>query len=362
MINAYDISSYQADIDNSITAGSGVIIKATEGTTYINPAMNSQIKSAKKGNKLIGLYYFANGGDYKKAANFFLRIAKPYLKNAIIVLDYEGAAVLYGKTTWAYNWLEYVYKKTGIKPLIYLGLSDENAYNWKKVAKKYNLWFAQYDTMNVSYGFNPYKKLTYGKVKHWKKNKIAMYQYTSTGIIKGYAKPIDLDVYYGTKNDWIGHQNNDTKDSDFEMTWHPKLPVLAMGAICITKKGKTTTVWDSPDVTKRKDTGIRLPYGNTYQIYDVKNAFVKVSKNKEQWVDNATGNVKQNKLYFNHSADCTVVVTKVTRGYADVTGKPTGRTFKKGEKYKTFCYKNGFLQVGAGKNKYLPASDVKIIL
>lgn len=359
-LNGIDEAVYQSGINNSIIAGDFVIVKATQGISYINTAMDSQLKSAIKGNKLIGLYHFSNGGNYKAEANYFLRIAKPYLKKAILVLDYEGIAVTVGKVAWAKNFLDYVYQRTSIKPLLYMSLSDNNLYNWSSVAKKYSLWFAQYDTMNVQYGYIKNKKLIYGNVKYWSNKKIAMYQYSANGRLSGYNGALDLDLYYGKKSDWLGHSKNDTKEDDIEMTWHPRVMPLAHGAFCVTKKGKKTTVWNSPDVNTRKDTGLKLPYGSTYRTFDTQKAFIKVGKN--QWVDSACGILKENKLFFDHKAHCTCVVVKQTRGYAKAGGKPTGRVLKVGEKYKTFGYKNGFLRIGAGNNTFVSEKFVRIIL
>lgn len=360
ILNAHDNASYQSGIDNSKVESDIVITKISEGTNYLNPARDSQITSALRGNKLIGLYHFARGGDYIAEANFFLRNAKPYLKNAVLFLDYEGGVVPVGKADYAEKWLDYVYKCTGTKPMIYIGLADENMYQWDRVARKYCLWVAQYDTMAPQYGYTPNKKLTYGKVNHWPQNKIAMYQYTPNGYIKGYSGPLDLSAYYGTKATWTNHSDNDIKGEYKEMEWHPKVNALDMGVFMVTKKGKTTTVWDSPDIATRKDTGQRLENGRNYIIFGDKNGFFKLGKN--QWVDSATGVVKKNKLYFYAKANCTCIVERETRGYASTTGKATGRTFKKGEKYKTFGYVDGFLQIGAGKDKFIPAKDVKIIL
>lgn len=363
--NAIDIASYQSGINLSNINCDATIIKATDGVNYVNPAMTQQANGAIKSNKLIGFYHYARGGNYKQEANFFLRTIKPYLKRSIIVLDYEGATVTYGGTWWAKSWLDYVYNQTGVKPLIYLGLSDENIYNWSaNNTTKYSLWFAQYDTMNAHYGFNPNKKLTYGKIAHWKNSKVAMYQYTSNGRLQGYNAPLDLDVYYGSKNDWLGHSNNNTGKEDIGMVWHPKVKPLEMGQFIVTKKGKNTTVWDSPDVTKRSSTGLKLSYGAPYVLLDDKNGFLKLGK--KQWVDSATGLTKKNKLYFNHKAKCTGIVVHETRGYAKPNGKPTGRKFLKNEKYKTHGYisgtDGGYLIVGVGNNKYIPAKDIRIIL
>jgi hypothetical protein len=244
-----------------------------------------------------------------------------------------------------------------------MGLADENRLSWASagVSSKYSLWYAQYDTMGVWNNYTPNKKLIYGKIVHWKNDKVAMYQYTPNGRVSGYNGALDLDAYYGRKSDWVIHSNNDTKGDNIEMVWHPKVSALDVGAFMVTKKKESTTVWDSSDVTKRKDTGKRLKYGDSFTIYDDQNAFLKIGKDK--WVDSATGVTKKNKLHFNHKAKCTCIVSSKTRGYADTTsGKATGRTFEKGEKYIVHGYNNGYVLVGAGKDRYLSEKAIRIIL
>ena len=79
--------------------------------------------------------------------------------------------------------------------MIYLGLTDENYYNWTPVAKKYSVSIAQYNDMGPHYGFSP--RGLYGRVHHW--NKMSMFQYTANGRLNGYNGSLDLDVYYGSK-------------------------------------------------------------------------------------------------------------------------------------------------------------------
>lgn len=79
--------------------------------------------------------------------------------------------------------------------MIYLGLADENYYNWSLVAKKYGVWIAQYNDMAPHYGFSP--RALYGRVCHW--NKMSMFQYTANGRLNGYNGPLDLDFIMAVK-------------------------------------------------------------------------------------------------------------------------------------------------------------------
>lgn len=189
-LNGIDVANYQAGIGK--VTGSFRIIKATEGTGYTNPALKAQVKTAPA---LLGFYHFASNGNYKKEADYFLSRVKSYIGKAVLVLDYEPS---HPSVSWAKNWLDYVYSKTGVRPLIYMGLAVENAYNWSSVAKNYGLWVAQYNNYNVVSGFKP--RSIYGSVKHWKS--MAMFQYTSSGRLSGWNASLDFDVFYGNKLAW----------------------------------------------------------------------------------------------------------------------------------------------------------------
>lgn len=189
-LNGIDVANYQAGIGK--VAGDFRIIKATEGTGYTNPALKAQVKTAPA---LLGFYHFASNGNYKKEADYFISRVNHYIGKAVLVLDYEPSRP---SVSWAKNWLDYVYSKTGVRPLIYMGLGVENAYNWSAVAKNYGLWVAQYNNYNTVSGFKP--RSIYGTVKHWKS--VAMFQYTSSGRLSGWNANLDFDVFYGDKLAW----------------------------------------------------------------------------------------------------------------------------------------------------------------
>lgn len=61
-LKGIDISSWQQGIDLSVVPCDFVVIKATQGTRYVNPDMQRAYDQAKRLNKLTGLYHFANYG------------------------------------------------------------------------------------------------------------------------------------------------------------------------------------------------------------------------------------------------------------------------------------------------------------
>ncbi|WP_125570449.1 GH25 family lysozyme [Lacticaseibacillus songhuajiangensis] len=190
-LNGIDVANYQAGIGK--VAGDFRIIKATESRTYTNPAMAAQVKTAPS---LKGFYHFASNGSVQGEADHFISKIKQYIGKAVLVLDYEPARP---SVTWAKSWLDYVYAKTGVRPLIYMSLAVENTYDWSSVVKAgYGVWIAQYNNYNAVNGYTP--RNLHGSLKHWKT--MAMFQYTSSGRLAGWGAPLDFDVFYGDAKAW----------------------------------------------------------------------------------------------------------------------------------------------------------------
>lgn len=381
-LHGYDIASYQAGINNAAVQGDFVIVKATQGVNYINPAMQNQISSAKKGNKKIGLYHFANAGSWKAEADYFIRVAKPYLSNTVLVLDYEGGAVPAGGTAWAKNWLDYVYGQTGIKPMIYLGLADENNYNWlgAGVANKYPLWVAQYNNMNTVYGYQP--RPLYGKVRNW--NKITIFQYTSTGKLSGYGGSLDLDVFYGNSSDWYSNtkkKNTSSTDTnkggiDGDMMWSIKVAPTDVGGFRV-EKAKGLATYEEPNnyhmINKPK-----LKAGTRWRVSALKDGFARISKTKDKdgkiheiWVDTTGGSYKGNPITSPDYKHLTIYLGTDSKGNAlpaklhkTAGGEPYGNKLPKGTKYKAVKYdsKTGYFAVKDSKGNLVYVNGAKFLV
>lgn len=203
-LNGFDVASYQAGMNVGEVAGDFVLVKATEGIDYTNPEFNGHAKQTLSAGKKLGVYHFIrNDSDIKQQADYFLTVVKPYIGKAMLVLDFENTS---GSTIQnqagvdlAKQWLDYVYQQTGVRPVLYTGLSCENALDWSSVVKaNYGLWIAQYNNYNVVNGYQP--RDLYGSLKNWKT--AVMFQYTSTGRLPGWSGDLDFDVFYGDKSAW----------------------------------------------------------------------------------------------------------------------------------------------------------------
>ena len=194
-MNGIDISAWQGDknIDLSKVPFDFCIVKATEGTSYKNRYFAAHCDAVLKKKKLLGAYHYANGGHVQKEADYFLAYVKKYIGKAVLVLDWEAKNnPQFGKNDleWCLKWCNYVYQKTGIKPLIYIQKSAMNAV--KKAG--YGLWVAQYpDYVETGYQKHPWNEGAYNCL---------LRQYTSVGKLSGYSGSLDLNKAYISAASW----------------------------------------------------------------------------------------------------------------------------------------------------------------
>lgn len=204
-LNVIDIASYQAGLDLTRVKGSGldgVIIKATQGTGYLNPCFKKHYEQAKQAGLLRGIYHYANGSGAVAEADYFVSQIKDYIGDCILALDWEGNQnSRFGRNDVAYckQFLDRVYERTGVRPLIYMSKSVCRAHDWRGVAKDYALWAAQYGSMaQTGWKSVPW---TDGKgFGAW--TAPAIYQYSSRGRLAGYDGNLDFDIAYMTSDGW----------------------------------------------------------------------------------------------------------------------------------------------------------------
>lgn len=195
MLKGIDISKWQS-VGTGDQAADFVIIKATEGDGYTDPSCDAHYQRAKSQGKLLGVYHFARpdlGNSAEAEADWFVSQIQGYIGEAVLVLDWE---VQQWRTDWAKAFLDRVYAKTGVKPLIYMSASPVNSYDWSAVAgADYGLWIAGYPAKyNVpnppepAEGEMPFGTGAWG---FW-----AIWQYTSS------AGSLDRDVANMTREAW----------------------------------------------------------------------------------------------------------------------------------------------------------------
>jgi lysozyme len=107
-----DLSHYQGVIDASSAAliaqlYDGVIIKATQGTTFVDPDLvnNVQVfRPLESDSFFVGLYHFSDAGNPAAEAQHFLNSVWPLAAGEIVVLDFEDE-IYANPGVWSWGWM-----------------------------------------------------------------------------------------------------------------------------------------------------------------------------------------------------------------------------------------------------------------
>lgn len=198
-MNGIDVSAWQpANVTEIVKDYDFVIIKATEGTSYVSPVCNTQYQIAKKRGKKLGVYHFATGADPVAEANFFVKNVKGYIGEAILVLDWEADAINRGRE-WVRSFVRQVKATTGVPPIIYGSASPMRANSIPALAKEENcgIWIAAYPNNNVT-GYRNETQLLGSVIR----------QYTSSGRLANYGGNLDLNISTLTPAQWDLYAHN----------------------------------------------------------------------------------------------------------------------------------------------------------
>lgn len=241
MLNGIDIARYQKGIDLSVVPCDFVIVKATQGISYVSPTFREQIGQANLNGKLLGVYHYAGGGGAVPEAKHFISTVREYIGNAILVLDWEGEQnPNFGNPNYAKEFLSTVKRETGITPFIYMSKSvcRQYASAWDA---SYPLWCAQYKNQQpTGYQDDPWTdNKGFGA---WKD--CVILQYSSKGRLFGYDKNLDLDKAYIDREQWLMYANGDAVVEVPKPIDTSTLPVLKMGSTGIEVRAWQTYLKD----------------------------------------------------------------------------------------------------------------------
>lgn len=162
-----DVSSYSP---RSFATQSGVditMVKATQGTGYINPYCDIDYQAAKKAGKLLGVYHYCGGGNPEAEAQYFYNNAKSYFGEAVPAVDWEeGQNSSWGDTNYVRRFVDKFHSLTGVWPLVYTGQAGLNQV--ANCANNCGLWFPWYASMswtswttpNANFSVAPFKFMT----------------------------------------------------------------------------------------------------------------------------------------------------------------------------------------------------------
>ncbi len=245
-LKGIDIASWQSNLNLHNIDYDFVVVKATEGTGYINPSCDTHVQQAIEMGKLFGVYHYANGADPIAESNFFLQNIQGYIRKGILVLDFESgdnAAWNINPNGWVKTWCDNVYNQTGVRPLVYIQAS---ALDKVSGIGDYGLWVAQYASYEPTYYQDtPWNEGAYD---------CAMRQYAGdNGRVYGYDGGVDLDKFYGDEETWMKYAdpNGEYVAPQPQVQTYVQ-PVQNDGTTYIVQSGDTLS-------------GIASMYGTTYQ-------------------------------------------------------------------------------------------------
>lgn len=242
-LRVVDEASWQEGIDNTILDCDAIIVKATQGTGYINSICDSLYQAAKSAGKLLGVYHYASGGNATAEADFFLDNIQGYIGEAMLVLDWESEQnAQWGNPYWCKEFCDRVYARTGINPVVYV---QNSAVDQVANLTDNGLWIAQYaDNTPMGWVDTPWNTIS---VRH------IMHQYTSKGRIYGWNKDLDLSLFYGDVNTWLAYAGATGQPAPApQVRTYEQPSVQSSGTTYIVQSGDTLS-------------GIASMYGTTYQ-------------------------------------------------------------------------------------------------
>jgi len=193
-----DISHHQPDpIDwGKVKSGGtvGVILKATEGTSYTDPTYASRKQAALAAGLTVSSYHFFKKGNPTGQMSYFLKVVKP-VEGERVVIDHETDASL-DELKQAVQWL--MTNAPEVEITIYSGHTIKDQLGSKKddlLAENTSLWIAQY----TSAASPSWPKGTWPTWSLW--------QYTDKASVSGISGPVDGNKFNGSSANavkWMG--------------------------------------------------------------------------------------------------------------------------------------------------------------
>lgn len=196
MINFIDISNHQGregltDLSPLLTQVGGVIVKATEGTDFVDSYCDRYVQQLIKVDKPWGFYHFAGDGSPAQEAHWFYKNCSNYFGHGIPVLDWEGEQ----SVDWVNQFVNQIYGDTAIWPWVY---GNPWRFNQGGVEPNCMRWIAAYPSVA-----HP----TFDQAETWKPPSadgvVGAWQFCSDGRLNGYDGDLDCDLFYGDESAWL---------------------------------------------------------------------------------------------------------------------------------------------------------------
>lgn len=199
-----DISNWQGGIDLPalLPNADGIVCKATEGTTFVDPYCDGWVQQCINAGKPWGFYHFAGSGGAIEEATHFIRNTINYFEHGIPVLDWEGNQ----SVDWVNEFVAEVYSSTGVWPWIY---GNPWRFNQGGVQPNCARWVAEYPAVASP---------SFEQAESWEcpeaEGNVVAWQFCSDGRVGGYNGNLDLSLFYGTENQWRAYALGANSETD----------------------------------------------------------------------------------------------------------------------------------------------------
>jgi lysozyme len=173
---------WEAVLDAGVSA---VILKATQGMSWVDPTFVMRVRDASAAGLLVGAYHFCDGSKPAIQAEHFMRVAG---RIPMLALDVEANAVLGDSVTpeIAAEITSRVQLATGRPPVVYIGRWGPSGRGFglpNSVLGRCPLWLPEY-------GSDPQPPAGWASWQLW--------QYTDSGLVPGFHGKVNRSRFAGT--------------------------------------------------------------------------------------------------------------------------------------------------------------------
>lgn len=212
MLNFLDTSNWQGGYDPALTGADAVIVKATQASWFVDEYCDSIVQQCKQKNIPWGFYHYAYDGDPVVEADYFINNTLNYFKKGIPVLDWEGVydedgnLIFDQSVEWVNAFVERVHERTNVWPWIY---ANPWRFNQGGVNPNCARWVADYPEV-----VSP----TWEQARNWDcpeaDGNVVAWQFCSDGHVNSIDGNVDLNLFYGTTDQWRAYAFGDNKLPD----------------------------------------------------------------------------------------------------------------------------------------------------
>lgn len=186
-LKGVDVSQWQGNInfDQAAPNLDFVLIKMSGGDAglYFDPKAAQNYEGFKPKNVVVGGYHFAGGTDPIGEAEKFNSAMSPWAEGDVPMLDWEVPHS--NPPAWCDQFIDHLASKGIAGGILYMNLATLNAYDWSSPLSKWGLCLADWA---VSPDANAPTNHVY-----------VMQQYSDSGTIPGIPTKVDLDAFFGSK-------------------------------------------------------------------------------------------------------------------------------------------------------------------